>query len=531
MIIHPRGTTWRASLAAVGTMLCACGTVGGTPDGGPTHDGGGSSRGGGAGGGGNTGGGGSNTGGGSNGGGGTGGAGNGFSGTSVDTYFADQGPAMQPTNLAADAIQLLVPNGSGYDIYPGTGAMGSFTIANVPADAGQAMLRWNQVFIDRAAPGIDLGEVYFGRATAQQATSPSMLTFSVNLAVPWKSGMGTVLTSTNAGALFIFPDEAANYMPADGTAHLAFSVDFSHADRPHLIDAAAGDTAQFNMINYHPTSAQMDAWTTDQMGTASLTLTNGGSATLTATTHSVPQTQIVQLGKLKCTAFAALKDQVGPGAALTLTGVDVSGSTTGQALDGIFTARAQAPSPPAGDVSIGALAYGWPYGSSVTPIFAGWAVYTVPVTAPGGASTTYNANVATYDRLSASALMNTDVGPGISPVTNIQANGQSMSAPLMGLGLNPKISWTPGSLGTPTEYWLEIYEIDGTGMSTALNVIGIVATTQTSIVLPPYILKTGSYFVLVITAENVASHDVTRAPFKPQLPLIFADAVTASFTP
>jgi hypothetical protein len=433
--------------------------------------------------------------------------------------------------MRADAIQLLVPNSTGYDVHPGTGAMGSFSIADVPADTSTAMLRWNQNFFDHPAPGIDVGDVYFGRASAYSATTPSPLTFSLGLAIPWNSSMSVMLLSTNAGALFQFIEQVGNYKPADGTAHLDFSADFSKADRPWLIDAAAGDTVQLSLINYHATSTGMDAWTTDQTATTSFTQTNGGNATVTATTQTVPQNHVVQLGKFKASAFIALAGQVGPGAAISNAGVDVAGTVTGSGLDGIFVARAQTATPPTMDQSIGALTYGWPFGSNVSPVLSAWATYAVPVTAPGGASTTFYATVATYDPLSATTMMNADATPRLSPVTSIQANGQSMGTSLSGIGLNPKISWTPGSIGTATEYWVLIYEIDGTGASTTLNSVGSVATTQTSIVMPPYILKTGTHYVLDVVAQSVPGHDVTRAPFKTQALNAWADSLTASFTP
>jgi hypothetical protein len=432
--------------------------------------------------------------------------------------------------MTAGAIQLLVPNGSGYDIHPGTGAMGSFSIANAP-DPTTAVLRWNQNFIDHPAPGIDVGQVYFGRPTAHWATTPSPLTFSVGLAIPWNSSMSVMLTSTNAGALFQFIDQVANYKPVDGTAHLDFTVDFSQADRPSLIDAAAGDTAQLNLTNYHATSTGMDGWSIDQTATTSFTQTNGGNATLTATTQSVPQNQILQLGTFKTTAFAALTSQVSNGASLFRAGVDVLASATGSGFDNIFVAGVKTATPPTMDQAIGALTYGWPFGAKVSPVLCAWAIYTIPVTAPGGVATTFYASVVSYDPLSASTPMNTDAAPRLSPVTNIQANGRSMYGPIAGVGLNPKISWTPGSIGTPTEYLLLIYEIDGTGASTALKRVGAITTTATSIVLPPYILKAATYYVLDVIAETVPGHDVAHAPFKNQAINAWADSVTAPFYP
>jgi hypothetical protein len=278
----------------------------------------------------------------------------------------------------------------------------------------------------------------------------------------------------------------------------------------------------------------MDAWTTDQTASASFTQTNGGNATFTATTHVVPQNQVVQLSMLKVPAFAALASQVGPGGSMSYIAIEVDGIATSSSSFGndlILAARATGPAASTTDLSIGALTYGWPFGSNVSPIFYSLAIYTVPVTGDNGGTATFNAALATFDSLSASALRNTDVAPALSPVTNIQANGQSMSSHLMGIGVNPRITWTPGSIGTPTAYWVETFEVATQATSTTLNLVGVLTTTGTSVVMPPYIFQSGHRYVIDVLAESVPRTDVPHAPFKSTLPFRYADAVTASFTP
>jgi hypothetical protein len=100
-----------------------------------------------------------------------------------------------------------------------------------------------------------------------------------------------------------------------------------------------------------------------------------------------------------------------------------------------------------------------------------------------------------------------------------------------GVGLTPRLQWSPPSLGTPTHYRLIFTRaVDNAGTLEG-SLAGVLYTTATDIVVPPGILTAGGTYVIRFTAYARGNVDAARQPFLTALPESSSDVLSGLISP
>ncbi len=492
----------------------------------------------------------------------------------VDNLFAllDGGTTSVPQDQSQSAPAAVLPAvDGGYFTVPGLGtAAGTFSIANLPVDAGYllAMPLSNSTEFDVSNTGgvPDLNFVTLGSSTAVPVTGP--LPVSIDLtglqAVStvtaeyieligandnvFDFGLQTQLTLADGG-----PDLANTAPLADGgtsTAnYLTGFVDWSQVNAPNSgfeIDPTQGDTlsvAQLVVVDAGDngaTIANVLVGFRDPTG-ASISAAASSNSIAGALVPVTPDTTLA-LSLVRRPPSAA---DLPTGSALSYITLDVSvlpGTDTEATSFGAFAATAD-------------LLYAFALPSAATtpvafnttyanPYPTGWPVlatieysYSLPLTLANGGGTT-SAALGWYfvDRVGS---LPASYAPGISPPRALTVNGQPTTATLTAVGKQPRLGWTAPAVGTATNYVVAIAEVDPNGGGAPFNFTIAYVTlpgAATELVLPSGVLNNAnatatSQFYAVVTAYNMPGRDLTTAPFLVTLPQETAASATSLFSP
>jgi len=123
------------------------------------------------------------------------------------------------------------------------------------------------------------------------------------------------------------------------------------------------------------------------------------------------------------------------------------------------------------------------------------------------------------------------VTPAISPVRNVEINGQSTDVERAGVGTTPTISWDAPSLGVASTYTVTIQAITPAGPGRTVVSAGTFHTTSRSVTLPESAVRDVSAYVVTVAAISSQDRDLAAKPFLATLPYASAEYVTAKITP
>jgi hypothetical protein len=119
--------------------------------------------------------------------------------------------------------------------------------------------------------------------------------------------------------------------------------------------------------------------------------------------------------------------------------------------------------------------------------------------------------------------------PRFGPVRAPRIDGLDLFQSQMDkVSTTPTISWQPPTVGKPTMYEITISELTANGTSTVKTQVATIATTSTSVIVPPGILMVGHYYALTIAAETTPN---PSAPYRRRLPDLFCNVASAMFVP
>ena len=122
--------------------------------------------------------------------------------------------------------------------------------------------------------------------------------------------------------------------------------------------------------------------------------------------------------------------------------------------------------------------------------------------------------------------------PQLSQVQTAKLNGVDFFADQTGVGATPTITWTAPTLGTPSRYELYVYEwsIDTNGKSVYAPV-GDIYTTDTQVLLPPGIMRSGYYYSFTLSSEIQTYPTLDQAPLRSGLPDSMASVISGLVSP
>jgi hypothetical protein len=121
--------------------------------------------------------------------------------------------------------------------------------------------------------------------------------------------------------------------------------------------------------------------------------------------------------------------------------------------------------------------------------------------------------------------------PRVGPPRDLRINGAVATGLLTSVGLQPLVSWTAPSVGTPDYYSLRLYELFATSSgATSRLQLTTFTTAQTQLRLPPGVLTPGKSYYLQVTAVSQPGMDPNKPSMK--MPVYHsAMAVTGRFKP
>jgi hypothetical protein len=122
--------------------------------------------------------------------------------------------------------------------------------------------------------------------------------------------------------------------------------------------------------------------------------------------------------------------------------------------------------------------------------------------------------------------------PTLGPVRFVQyEDGGSAFTPRSGVGTTPLLKWTAPAIGTPTGYVVRVARLDNVGGATRGSFISAIATTATSLRLPPGLLEAGKTYFASIDARQGTGNLVAAPLRKLGWPRASSRVVTADFSP
>lgn len=454
----------------------------------------------------------------------------GVSGTALTTYVTDSGEVSRPRDLSATAVAALVPAGAGLRVIEGQGrADGSFAIAAVPA--GTYYLRVGTTYVVTAERSLDLGREVLGRPE-QRAPSPgTALALDVKGLSPWAADDAVELFSSNANA-YIY-DAAALGAPAPmaGATQLALRVPFAANGYGggNLIQGDLGDRAYLFQVTGRTSDKGLPYGAiAKNLLLPPFTMKDGAETALAGSFTDVLQTEAASFSWRR-SLFAALGSSMSPAAADPRLAVALFCQPGGVARAG-FSATPDLltlSSGEATDVETGTLRYGNPFPAAWPLVASATVSFTVKLRAPAAPADT-SIQVSAGRLAAAAALLGAPVAPDLGPVQSPLLNGKGAFDPQAGVGETPLVAWTAPALGRPGRYAVTVHRLftaDGKGRSEALARL---YTADTSVLVPPGILKAGERYFLRIAAESAP---LSPRPLRSAAPLSYAEALTATFTP
>ncbi|RKH62985.1 hypothetical protein D7W81_21195 [Corallococcus aberystwythensis] len=471
-------------------------------------------------------------------------------GTSVlvtaDTRFhSNAGVTVVPEDLTGRDVEILIPNGIGFDRRTGTPVAGGLRFDNVPD--GEYFLRSNRYYYLTRERHFDLGVNRIGRPDAVYAPigiSPaSVELFDLE---PWQqyasvSAPGTSLQVISAdvnmfGSLgYSMEPAAGDTSYVDPDAYASFSTGYGGP----VLDASKGDRLYVNQLNAVQAGtlpsggplAYMTVRNSAHLPSFSFTPDGVTPMPLAATLAPVPQTPFSLEWRLN--EFTRWRSDVNPTGALSYPSFSVVPvpfgyqhgwvGYQGEMLD-MWLPRGE------NGVIAARLAYGNPYPSHWGAVgTAGYAFRSATSVAVGSRNHYPSGSIRVTDRLD--HLIAGPIQPPISPPQGLRIDGVDAYVSRV-VGTNrPVISWQPPALGTPRNYVVSVIQLISS--SAALPTMRFyVPGDRTQVRLPPDLLLPGSIYYVRVTADASPEYAPLRAPFitGELLPLISADTFSAVFT-
>ena len=460
----------------------------------------------------------------------------GVAATGTATLITDSSNTVFPLDLRnSRGLRLLHGSGSnfttvlpvattdGYLVFPGVPSDTTYYFCSDPASTGT--LGECSVTANRA---LDFSLHRKGRLDVGRATiDPTNVTISLTGLNPWDASTNWLdLLSLGAGNTY---GQLNNLAPPSASA-TSFSAVWNLARGWNLF---AGDQVFITQLERQVNSAGWSYYSATRVFNAPLTIANGRSASLGGTMTAAPTLSLSV--QLKSSLFTSHMAAVSPAARLTGTdafAVFAAPSYGESGYLGVAGYMGGEGYPQDGtDRNVGAVTLGKPFPASWDVFVGAGSSFGMSITLPGATTPLFwQPDLMRQDLLA--NLPMTDLRPLVSPPQQPRLNGFSaFAAPAGGVGATPTFSWSPPSLGTPTQYEVLVYRLslNGSGAVEATQVLRLV-TAATSVQVPPGVLVSGTTYFAQLSAQ-LRDVSALTSPFRMPVSNSHAKAVTHTFTP
>jgi hypothetical protein len=452
--------------------------------------------------------------------------------SAINTWVTDTGNVELAADLSTFDIAGLVYDASsnGFSTHPPT-ITGSGTFAFQELPAAEYYLRFNGLggiprYVVTSETNLDLGAFIIGRRGTTLAQAGTTLVFDVTNLAPWQATDTLELYSTGARtAIYALESKASSGTPVpDATQLSSLTVDYQEHG-PNLIDGAKGDRAWLTQLVTRTLGASGTYLSLAKaLELPAFSMANAQSTTLSGSLSNVTQ---ATLGvDFKISQFEAALAAGNPSATLAFSHINLlaqhesSRSWLGLAPNlVIFYASSS-------NDLVASFSYGNPFPSAYGLMLQGLSVFSRSYTV-GGATGNVDAALSLLTAPTAS----TTLAPSLGTVQNPKIADADALVARSGVGLRPKVSWSPPTLGTPTIYLLTVLRVFDSGGTLGRTMVGRVLTTKTEVVLPPGILAAGNSYVFRFSALARGAIDGARQPLLSALPESQADVLSGLVTP
>jgi hypothetical protein len=435
-------------------------------------------------------------------------------------------------------VMAFVPDGKGsYTTITGTGGSGTFTVPGVPAGYFMLQISGGNVntLLWTSASDVDLSSAFQGRLDATYPTNTP--TLNVNFTNP-VGGDNCYLITPNLGP-YVYINEP-NFYTCGYTWKGTY--DWSNA----LPEPDKGD--QTYVYLYQDLGPFLNGtWLgnafASSAGPLDLAIPDGGNVNVSGTTVAQPPSSTVR-ANLGVAQLTTLAKGVHPGFPYYPDGphffVGIQPFTADYYLGDwvgplnrntyVFQIAPLNLSPNLNtfntDADLGDVSYSNPFPSSWPPFAALRILGKIPYTTDGATyPVTVNGGIGTYSLTMPTS--GSPIEPLVGPATSIKVNGTDFFQDQSKTGTQPVISWDPPSSGTPDGYSLSVVQLELRGTSSHIGGVYTIYTTQTSVTIPPGILKASNQYFIQLRAFK-GNSSVETAPRFESFPVGFADAFSGN---
>jgi len=440
-----------------------------------------------------------------------------LAGTWIDRYVSSTGTASVPMCTGSPSGVSVDMTSAGLATYPGAcKADGSFRITGAPMDLGTYYLRLGTSFYEtNKRMGLDMSTEHLGRSDVAAVTNVT-LNFSMTAMDAWAAGDGLYAFSTNLG--FSQPLAFATGAPSNGETTLVATAPWSG----YKVESSKNDTLAIAQLGAHTTGGGLAYASLDRLFNAPpFTMANGTTANVFGA-FTTPTAATLQL-RIDTASFNQFATVSNP-------------TVTTKTMDGTLSATVSndAKSPPSlltfgvptsglASLDFGTLSYGDPYPSAWQRLMRIQAQFPVSytyaaITTPRNATMTRVVPHATADASVIAAVLGPPTAPKLDGADAFAATSISTV---------PLVSWSPPTLGTPTDYEVQVYEVAQNGSSLKFTSVIKLTTKQTSLRIPTGFLLGQRPYVISITARMRQGVDIYTTPLQAGDTAASAEVLTA----
>ncbi|AKQ66621.1 hypothetical protein A176_003533 [Myxococcus hansupus] len=454
-------------------------------------------------------------------------------GSSQVTFIAMSGNETKPYDQSATSVVAYTRDSSTgtFTAYPGTGsADGTISVPNVPS--GRVYLKLGSRYLVSTSRTFDLGSTAWGR-DGTLVSQPTPLTVSATGMSPWQPEDYLDVYSLNAGA-FGYAGSIATGRPLTGATSLSgLSFDYARLANPVLLDSSRGDLLSLAQMRSQTSANGVPYRGMHKVFLSSVTQVEGQPNSISGNFTQPAATGTFSVDWRR-SAFEAMRTLVNPTAVSTYNEIWMSSrpaalSSAGAAISGPPLLVKLNPDSLRTDIVTGSMTYNNPLPATWQKVASASAGFTKSYAL--GTATPYTMNVDIRVEQEESAFTAAPVEPLVGPVVAPLVNTRGAFQNLTGVGVDASLRWSKPSVGTATNYVVNIYRLGTSNGATTASRVAMLHTDLQSVHLPPDVLRPGGTYFAEIQSWYQPGSNLATSPFKRALPRARASVLTGMFSP
>ena len=440
-------------------------------------------------------------------------------GSWIDRYITESGTSMVPMCTVAPNGVVIDTTTGGTTLHPGAcKADGTFRIMPA-ANLGTYYLRLGSSYYEtNKRMGIDFSTDHLGRADVVPVAGV-VLNLSLTNLEPWEVGDTIYAFSSNIGysqvVSFTSGAPSNNATTITGTAPWSgFKIESNKLDTLTLLQVGA-----------HTTGGGLGYTSLDRVfGAAPFTMGTGTPSTISGA-FTTPTASSLQL-RVDSSGFNQFATVANPNATTKTMDGSLTATVSADAKGAPALLSFGAPTNGVTSLDFGTLAFGDPFPTTWQRLMRVQAVFQVPysfagITTNRGATMTRLVPYATANTTTLDAVLGPPTGPMFDDVNAHTATE---------ISLVPRLAWFPPTLGTPTDYEVQVYEVSVNGSALKFTSVLKLTTKQTSVRIPTGVLLGQRQYVFSIIARMRQGVDIYTTPLRLGDTSATAETLTALVT-